>query len=564
MSVPIEIRQVSRPVNTVVCDCGRPGPKQYIVRSRLGVKYVKGKNPQPKNGPVIGYIFEGKYVPKFNRCASEGPSSLSYGSSVFVQKLSSDLFDDLLTVMDIKDAAMIMAIAQLRVAYPGLKQGRISTRYEESWIQKFHPGFGLTRGTVKDLMKRIGQDDKVRQKFFEKRLARVCSEHHVAIDGTLKQDTSTTNSLSAYSHKARIRGCKEISILYAYDIDAMEPICAQVFPGNSIDAASYRQFIRTNKITRGIIVADKGFPPKEIAEELKANKNLHFLTPIKRNDVRIKKYEMTQFADALEGFEKTILYKKATIDNGRFLYAFQDVEKNGYLKRNYIEKKKQEGEFNAEELREEEPLFGTIIFESDQDTEPATIYRSYQDRWLLELVFRFYKNDEELTETNVQGDATVIGSEFINFISTVITCRAVEEMQKAGLLKEYSYGEIMSALACVWRKVDAPDIASTIDDGWVNRIKWRMKIMEALGLSIPEPTQEKRKPGRPRKNPLPDQDKPKRPRGRPRKAKTEGTQTATPRKRGRPRIHPIEVNPIKRPRGRPRKNPLPEDPKTAL
>lgn len=554
MPVPSEIRQIERPINTVVCDSGRLGPKRYIVRSRVGVKYVKGKNPQPKNGPVIGYIFEGKFIPKFNRCASEGPSTLSFGSSVFVHNLATDLIDDLLAVMDIKDAVMTITVAQLRVAFPGLKQGRISTRYEESWIQKFHPGIGLTRGTVKDLMKRIGQDDKVRREFFEKRFARICAEHHVAIDGTLKQDTSTTNSLSAYSRKARVRGCKEISILYAYDIETMEPICAQVFPGNSIDAASYRQFIRTNKITHGIIVADKGFPPREIAEELKENKDLHFLTPIKRNDTRIRKYEMTKFENVLDGLEKTVLYKKVAIENGRFLYAYQDVEKNGYLKRNYIERKKREGNFDTEELRNEEEMFGTIIFESDQDVDPATIYRSYQDRWLLELVFRFYKNDEELTETNVQGDATVIGSEFINFISTVITCRAVEKMEKSGLLKEYSYSEIMAALAGVWRKVDAPEVASTADDGWINRIKWRMEIMEALGLSVPAPKPVKRKPGRPRKNPSPKAEKPKRPRGRPRKIKAEEPEISTPKKRGRPRKHPNEPNPVKRPRGRPRKN----------
>ena len=40
-------------------------------------------------------------------------------------------------------------------------------------------------------------------------------------------------------------------MLYAYDIEAMEPICAEVFPGNSIDASSYAAFIRDNDIRRG-------------------------------------------------------------------------------------------------------------------------------------------------------------------------------------------------------------------------------------------------------------------------------------------------------------------------
>ena len=48
----------------------------------------------------------------------------------------------------------------------------------------------------------------------------------------------------------------------------MEPICAEVFPGNSIDAVSYRSFILDNDIKSGIIIADKGFPPVRIIQEL--------------------------------------------------------------------------------------------------------------------------------------------------------------------------------------------------------------------------------------------------------------------------------------------------------
>ena len=44
-------------------------------------------------------------------------------------------------------------------------------------------------------------------------------------------------------------------------------------------------------------------------------------------------------------------------------------------------------------------------------------YTCYADRWLLELVFNRYKNDEGLDRTNVQNDFPVIGSEFINFSS---------------------------------------------------------------------------------------------------------------------------------------------------
>lgn len=64
MGVPKEIREVPRPVNTVVTDNGRNTPLRYSVRERASSgKYVPGKNPKPKNGRVIGHIIGFKYVP---------------------------------------------------------------------------------------------------------------------------------------------------------------------------------------------------------------------------------------------------------------------------------------------------------------------------------------------------------------------------------------------------------------------------------------------------------------------------------------------------------------------
>ncbi len=51
--------------------------------------------------------------------------------------------------------------------------------------------------------------------------------------------------------------------------------------GNSIDASSYAAFIRDNDIRKGIIVSDKGFPPR-IKQSWRNAPDLHFLTPVKK------------------------------------------------------------------------------------------------------------------------------------------------------------------------------------------------------------------------------------------------------------------------------------------
>lgn len=63
MGVPADTRTVPRPVNTIVDDIGKDGPKRYVVRVQASTKYVAGGNPQPKDGKVVGHIIDYKFVP---------------------------------------------------------------------------------------------------------------------------------------------------------------------------------------------------------------------------------------------------------------------------------------------------------------------------------------------------------------------------------------------------------------------------------------------------------------------------------------------------------------------
>ena len=500
--VPENIRKVKRPKNTVVIDNGGNGPNRYAVRQRAATKYIPGGNPQPINGKVIGHIIDDEYVPIVEKTAISGPDMLSYGSSKFVRSVSNDLLSELLSIYPIKDAYTIMAIATLRVIKPAITSKRMSTHYNRTFVSVDYPSLALSKNSICTFLQKLGMDGNKRKAFYRKRMDAVSEEHHIAIDGTLKQDTSIVNDLSAFSYKSRVKGCKEVSVIYAYDIENMEPICAEVFPGNSIDATSYADFIRNNDIKKGIIVADKGFPPKKIEEELEKRPHLHFLTPIKRNDVRIKNNEMLNFEGVLEGIAKHVVYKKKKIKGGRFLYAFKDAKKAAQEEAGFLHTSKKQHNFDQDKYAAKKETFGVIVFESDQDMEAKDVYLCYEDRWLLELVFNRYKSDECLDKTNVQGDFSLIGSEFINFISTVMTCRMIRKATKVGLLSKMSYGELMDDLSSAWRFVDAPKEAKSDDGYWVHTLKGVFEELEILGLSkaVEKPAPKKR--GRPKKNNL--------------------------------------------------------------
>ncbi len=515
MAVPECIRKVPRPVNTVVVDNGKDGPNRYAVRERAGTRYIRNGNPQPKNGRVIGHIFDGAYIPLNGETATSGPDMLSYGAAAFAKSVSSDILADLLDVYPAKDACTVMAIATLRIIHPSIKADRMGTHYRRTFVCRHYPGVALSPNTVCAFLQKLGQDGGKRRSFYQKRAAAVIASHHVAIDGTLKQDSSTVNDLSAFSYKARKKGCKEVSVLYAYDIEAMEPLCAQVFPGNSIDASSYAAFIRDNDIRKGIIVSDKGFPPGQIKKELDERPDLHFLTPIKRNDVRIANNGMLSFEGVLSGVDDHILYKKRPIQGGRYLYAYKSARKAAAEEASYLARREKRKDFQPDAYEKKRSTFGVIVFESDQDLDPKAAYLCYDDRWLLELVFNRYKSDGCLDKTDVQGDFSLIGSEFINFVSTVLTCRMLRKARGAGLLEKVSYGELLDDLSSAWRMVDSPEYPATDDGCWVHTLSYVFDELEALGLSKPVPKPPPKKRGRPRKNPV--ENKPKLPRGRLRK-----------------------------------------------
>ena len=146
--------------------------------------------------------------------------------------------------------------------------------------------------------------------------------------------------------------------------------------------------------------------------------------------------------------------------------------------------------------------------------DPKAAYLCYDERWMLELVFRQYKNDQCLDKTNVQGDFSLIGSESINFIATVATCRMIGKAREAGLLSKMSYKDLMDDLSSAWRMVYSPEQPRSDDEFWVYTINCVFEELEALGLSISVTRPESENCGRFRNETA--EQKIERPRGRPR------------------------------------------------
>ena len=355
-----------------------------------------------------------------------------------------------------------------------------------------YPGVALSKNTVSTFLNDLGKALSKIVHFMRNRTSAVSMDHHLLVDGTLKSDESKVNSLSDFSRKARTKGTRDISVLYAFDLEEMEPVCSKCFPGNMLDATSYGSFISENRITKGIIVGDKGFPESAAHEHFEANPDLHYLNPVKRNSKLISRHNMLDFTGILSGYEGITYRKEKCTGTEKWLYSYRDSYKASKEERDWLRAKKNKT-YSLDTLREKQKTFGTIVLESDLDLPSEIAYKAYEKRWEIEIVMRYYKSACEFDETRVQDDYSVIGSEFCDFLSTLLTFRLIKTFDRAGLLEDRTYKKIMSVLSRA-KKV------RTEGDEWqlIRMNPSHVEMLQELEI-IPKPEDPpKKRPGRPK------------------------------------------------------------------
>lgn len=256
MPIPKEILTVPRPKNSIVIAYGK-NKDRYAVRTRVGCRRVNGGN-RPVNGPTIGHIVEGKYVPLEDKAEPQNVSAASsidikdWAGIVLCGMVFNDILGELEKVYSHDDALKIYAIAILRVCNPGIKDYELKEAYENSFLSETYPGVALSRNTVSKFLNNLGKAYSRIVKFMRNRASAVKADHHLLIDGTLKTDNSVVDTLSNFSRKARVKGSRDISVMYAFDLEAMDPVCSQCFPGNMLDLTVY------DNLKRGQIIIKKG------------------------------------------------------------------------------------------------------------------------------------------------------------------------------------------------------------------------------------------------------------------------------------------------------------------
>jgi hypothetical protein len=203
---------------------------------------------------------------------------------------------------------------------------------------------------------------------------------------------------------------------------------------------------------------------------------------------------MLDFTGILPG-DDGITYRKEKCNGiNKWLYSFRDARRAAKEEQDWLKRAKKKDTYDLGALREKQCVFGTVVLECDLDLPPETAYKAYEKRWEIEIAVRFYKSACEFDETHVHDDYSVIGGEFCDFLSTLLTFRLINAFDNIKLLEHMTYKMIMSSLKRA-KKVK-------VSGGDWQLIKINPSLVEVLQkLSILEaPVSTPRKRGRPKKS----------------------------------------------------------------
>lgn len=447
MAIPKEILTVERPKNTIVKATRTPGV--YSVVKRTSKRVPGKKNPQAVEIGVIGKICDGKYIPNPPKPEYEVDFK-TYGDFAVCEKVGRSIYEDLLKFYPVEDARKIYCIALLRVICPDIVNEDIQYEYKTSYLSEKYPKVALSPNTISRFLEELGMHTNTIDAFMNDRIKQYSGDSTV-VDGMLKNNSSQTNDYSEFSRKGRVKGTEDINLIYAYDLKAKEPVACSVYAGNMLDFTCFRTFIKDHPIENGFIIMDKGFDDSISKEEI--NKlNTSYLIPIKTSSKLISDLVLDRrYTDHFRFDDDNIRCKKV-YHNHKFYYAYKSANLKAMQEKGYVSRAFDKNSFDEEKYEKKSGKFGLIVFESNADLDLEDVYRAYQERWAIETMFNNYKNIIYRQEVNVHGNYRLFATEFINFISTVISLRIKNLMDKSEVSKRYTQRQVMRLLSKVSKK----------------------------------------------------------------------------------------------------------------
>lgn len=507
MRVPKDIREVARPDHTVV-EPYQSG--KFAVRTRIERFDSKGNLLFRKN-QVIGYITDTYHpiVPEKNMKSVGRIDSKQYGAAYLLNVLCNDLLNDLCGFYSYPDSEWIYCVALLRAMHPGIPDCKLQARYRHSFVSEFYPGVAMNKDHITEMFTLLGEQFRTSERFMISRLGRLSEDDLVVIDGCLKQNNGDGLSISRASRKTSATKVCHHLMMYAYSPLEGEPLCSKIYPGNVTDAVAVQDFVKSLEIRKGIIVADRGFRPEVMKKVAESHEGLHYLVPLMKGRKVAESSGCFTFDTVFMYEDGPISCRKCEARDkegqplGYWLYSYKNPRIAAEMESEYLELNA--GKLDPNLLEAERRWFGLMILQSDQDMDPKFAYDCYDDRWGIEPLFKLHKTGIEIDDTREKSDETAIGSEFVNYLATLMSAKLRNHLAGFDFCRNRSFKDVLSDLRdCVkvstgdgrweYRTTTAKDMRFYVRVGAVTE----EEQVELYGIRQHVPQEGPRKRGRPK------------------------------------------------------------------
>jgi len=473
MPYPEWVEKQKRPGTNITCSKGK-----YYLYACKSVYDKEKKRSRKKTGEYLGRITEEGLIPPKTKQETNGKYSVKeYGASSTLLTMGDSIYARLKSAFP-KEADELMVLAILRLV-ERCPFKRVSYLYEKSFLSEIYPGLPLSSASLSGFLRSIGSK---REKIVQFLNQAISGNEHILFDGTnivTKSEKLDINRLGYNSHR---QFDPQINLLYAFSCEQKQPVYYRIVPGNVRDVSSFKNAVAESNIHDITVIADKGFGSTANFEMLE-NQGLKYIVPLRRNNSHFDRSKLkTGDKGSFDGhfmFQKRVIwYYEYKIEDARYI-VFQDTNLQMEEEKDYLERIEAHHEdYTMENYLEKQYDFGTILFRTNRDDSPETIYKLYKTRIEIEQTFDFLKNLIEADVVYLQDSYAVEGWAFINHLSLLLTYLVYAKLRDCNVLSSFSIDDFLSHLKYI-QKIK-------IKNFWVlSEISGKtQKLLDKLGLRI--------------------------------------------------------------------------------
>lgn len=485
-SVPAEIRQY-KPEGTMVKKLGKGFYVYEHTSSKETIIDPDGKKKRiTKNtiGKCVGSItLNDGFIPNNNYLHDDEICSKHYGDYALAIKYSTDTYNRLTTVFNLKDAQKIYCVALIFFVEGFTYMKKISSKYETSYLSYCFPDISLGYDALRTLYSDLGTRNKRVIEFEQSNIDN--SSKKISIDGHVIACTSEKNDLSEFGYKFRKYGTPQMNWITAYDIDNKKTLTSAIVNGSEPDKISVLTLFERHVFTNTEFLVDRGYNTEYDKELMSKDGNTYIVPMISsRNDykkvIKDLKFDKRRYFVYKKKKYSSIIYYQEFIINGIRCIAYKDATRELSERENFLDliDKGKKG-YTEKTLIENDIYFGLFLLETNIPAtkyDSKTIFEHYKERWAIETFYNYVRNKCDFNAIYQQDYFMCQGLSFI----ITITCMIFNEVQ-------YSLEGAKKSIEDIFNTIGKLKI-NKYKNRWhvVNNIKSVRQMCQLVGFEIPK------------------------------------------------------------------------------